>query len=147
MQIEDLKKQTAHYAIEHFIKNGMIIGLGTGSTTAYVIREIAERIKDGRLKNIIGIPTSKDSEDLAKKSNIPLGTLYTYPSIDVTIDGADEVDPNLDLIKGLGGALLREKLVAEASKQEIIVIDDRKRVKQLGEKAPLPVEIFTKTRC
>jgi ribose 5-phosphate isomerase A len=116
------------------------VGLGTGSTVEWTIKKLGERVKEGL--NIKGIPTSDRSEILAKELGIPLTTILDNPEIDLTIDGADEVDPDLNLIKGLGGALTREKVVAANSKREIIVVDDTKIVQMLGTKAPVPVEVI-----
>ena len=116
-----------------------MIGLGTGSTAAYFIKLLGERVREG-LK-IRGIPTSVRSRDLAESLGIPLTTLDECQEIDVTVDGADEVDPQLRLIKGGGGALLREKIVASATKQFIVVADASKQVPKLG-KFPLPVEVI-----
>jgi len=137
---DQLKKEAGEKAAE-YVKEGMVVGLGTGSTTEWTIRKLGEQVKDGF--EIIGIPTSIRSDQLAKELGIPLSTLLEHPSIDLTIDGADEVDPDMNLIKGLGGALTREKIVAYSSKQEIIVADDSKQVQLLGTKAPLPVEVTT----
>jgi len=134
-----LKKQAGEKACEA-IKDGMVLGLGTGSTVKWTIRKLGVMMKDGL--DIIGIPTSEWSRKLAEESKIPLTTLLEHPVIDLTIDGADEVDPNLDLIKGLGGALTREKIIASNSKKEIIVVDDTKLVQLLGTKAPVPVEVM-----
>lgn len=122
------------------VKDGQVIGLGSGTTTELAIVELGKRIRTENLE-IVGIPTSKRSESVGKKEGIPISSLDEHDKIDLTIDGADEVDPTLDLIKGLGGALLREKIVAMATEKEIIVVDDSKLVDQLGAKAPLPVEI------
>ncbi len=138
---EKLKYDAAIEAVK-FIKSDMIIGLGTGSTANYAIKIIAEKIKDGSLTNIKGIPSSKGSEQLAKELNIPLTTIDENPIIDVTLDGADEVDQNLNIIKGGGGALLREKILAQASKKEIIMIDVEKLSDHLGQKWVLPVEVI-----
>jgi ribose 5-phosphate isomerase A len=119
----------------------MVVGLGTGSTADFFIDALAAGLKDGRLKGIIGVPTSVASERRAKGDGIPLATLAQYPQTDVTVDGADEVDPKLNLIKGLGGALLREKIVAQNSKRLIIIADAGKAVAYLGAKSPLPVEV------
>ena len=118
----------------------MIVGLGTGSTVYYSILELDRRIKKEGL-NITGIPTSVATENLAKELHMPLSDLEEHPVIDVTIDGADEVSPDLDLIKGLGGALLREKIVAKNTLTEIIVVDEGKLVDELGTRSPLPVEV------
>lgn len=134
-----LKKQAGESAAE-YVKDGMVVGLGTGSTVEWTIRKIGEYVRTGM--EIIGIPTSVRSEELAKEFGIPLSTLLEHPEIDLTIDGADEVDPKLNLIKGMGGALTREKIVASSSKQEIIVVDDSKLVDVLGTKSPLPVEVL-----
>ena len=133
-----MKKLAAEKAVE-YIEDGMILGLGTGSTVEYTIRKIGEMIKEGI--NIKGIPTSMNTKKIAIEENIPLTTLEENPKIDLTIDGADEVDSNLNLIKGGGGALTREKIVAYHSKRVIIVIDETKVVKALGIDFPLPVEV------
>ena len=138
MEREDLKKQAGEKAVE-YIDDGMIVGLGTGSTVEYTIRKLGKLVRDG-LK-IKGIPTSVHTQRVAKKEKIPLTTLEENPAIDLTIDGADEVDPDLNLIKGGGGALVREKIIAFNSKKVIIVIDDSKIVKALGIDFPLPVEV------
>lgn len=134
----DLKELAAREAVK-LVKDGMVVGLGSGSTASIAIRLLGEKVRDGW--KLVGIPTSNDSEYLGRSVGITIGELKDYPEIDVTIDGADEVDPELNLIKGLGGALVREKIVAVATKQEVIVVDDSKLVKHLGQKAPLPVEI------
>ncbi len=135
----DQEKETAGRASIRFVHDGQILGLGTGSTAVHAIRAIGERVSKG-LK-IIGIPTSVRSKELAASLGIPLATLDDYQQIDVTIDGADEVDPALNLIKGGGGALLREKIIASATKQLVIVADSQKQVPCLG-KFPLPVEVI-----
>ncbi|KAA0003903.1 MAG: ribose-5-phosphate isomerase RpiA [Thermoplasmata archaeon] len=134
--MEKLKKIAAYHAVR-YIENDMVVGLGTGSTAAYAIKKIGEMVKDG-LK-IIAIPTSLSTENLAKKMGIPIATLNDYPYIDITIDGADQVDANLNLIKGGGGALLREKMVASCSRKKIIIVDESKIVEKFS--FPLPVEI------
>ena len=121
------------------MRDGDIVGLGTGSTAYFAVVALGERVKSG-LK-IIGIPTSVQTADLARQLGIPLTTLDEHPAIDITIDGADEVDPKLNLIKGGGGALLREKVVASASKRMVVVADSAKIVPVLG-KFPLPVEVI-----
>jgi len=137
-EISELKELAAQAAVEH-VEGGMVIGLGSGSTASIAIRILGEKVRRG-LK-IVGVPTSKESESLSKSVGIKIGELKDYPELDLTIDGADEVDPHLNLIKGLGGALVREKIVATHSRMEIIVIDDSKLVAYLGQKSPLPVEI------
>lgn len=141
MSLDDLKHQAALKAVE-FVQSGMIVGLGSGSTAVHATHAIGEMLADGRLHHILAIPTSQTTRQQAQRSGIPLTTLAEYPQVDITIDGADEIDPNLNLIKGLGGALLREKIVAVASKRVIIIADDRKRVSQLGSHAPVPVEVI-----
>jgi len=139
---DELKKKAAHRAVE-FIESGMIVGLGTGSTTEFAVRRVAERLKSGDLKAIVGIPTSIRTQKLAGELNIPLCGLDDRPDIDVTIDGADEVDPDLNLIKGGGGALLREKVVAQASRRNIIIVDESKLSPCLGTRWALPIEVIS----
>ena len=138
MEKEELKRLAGEKALEKF-KDGMIIGLGTGSTVEYSLKKLGKLVRDG-LK-IKGIPTSVHTKRIANEEKIPLTTLEENPEIDITIDGADEVDSNLNLIKGGGGALTREKIIAFNSKKVIIVIDDSKVVKALGIDFPLPVEV------
>ena len=134
----DLKEMAAREAVKQ-VKDGMVVGLGSGSTASIAIRLLGEKVKQGW--KIVGVPTSRDSETLGRTVGIPIGELKDYHAVDVTIDGADEVDPNLNLIKGLGGALVREKIVASVTKMEIIIVDESKLVDFLCQKAPLPVEI------
>ena len=136
---KDLEKESAGRASLRFVLDGHVVGLGTGSTAAFFIRLLGEQAKNGF--RIRGIPTSVRSRELALSLKIPLTTLDECQEIDVTVDGADEVDPELRLIKGGGGALLREKIVASATKQLVIVADATKRVAVLG-KFPLPVEVI-----
>jgi ribose 5-phosphate isomerase A len=136
---EALKRKAAERAAE-WIRDGMTVGLGTGSTVRHLLDVIAERRAGGEWGGIVGVPTSIDTERRATALGIPLATLAERPRIDVTIDGADEVDPALQLIKGLGGALLREKIVANASAQMIVIADESKCVGALG-KFALPIEI------
>ena len=135
----DAEKEAAARASLRFIQSGQVVGLGTGSTAAYFIRLLAEKVKNGL--RVRGIPTSVRSKELAESLGIPLTTLDECQEIDVTVDGADEVDPELRLIKGGGGALLREKIIASATKNLVIVADVSKRVPVLG-KFPLPVEVI-----
>ena len=135
------KKRLAGWRAAEYVQSDMVVGLGSGSTARYATLRLAERIRAGELTGIVGIPTSKDTAALARQEGIALGNLNGHPRVDITIDGADEVAPNLDLIKGLGGALLREKIVASASALHVIVVDDSKLVDLLGTRAPLPVEI------
>jgi ribose 5-phosphate isomerase A len=139
-ELEKYKKQAAEKAVE-YLEDGMAVGLGTGSTVKYALLKIGELIGANSL-DIVGIPTSKQTENLANELKIPLTDLETHPDIDVTIDGADEVDPNFVLIKGMGGALLREKIVAKNTAKQIIIVDHSKMVKKLGTKSPLPVEVL-----
>jgi ribose 5-phosphate isomerase A len=134
----DAEKEAAARASLRFVHDGDIVGLGTGSTAAFAVRLLAERVQSG-LK-IRGIPTSAHTRDLAASLGIPLTTLDEFQQIDVTIDGADEIDPQLCLIKGGGGAFLREKIIASASRQLVIIADSTKPVPVLG-KAPVPVEV------
>lgn len=140
-KIQKLKKQAAERAVE-CIESGTVVGLGHGSTASFALQRIATLLKTGALKDIIGVPCSLQVEEEARQLGIPLGTLDEHPVIDVTIDGADEVDSNLDLIKGGGGALLREKIVAQASLREIIVVDESKLSPALGTRWPVPVEVI-----
>ncbi|HWG91990.1 MAG TPA: ribose-5-phosphate isomerase RpiA [Candidatus Thermoplasmatota archaeon] len=133
------KKRAGERACDD-LKSGMIVGLGTGSTAEWAVRRVGELVKGGM--DLKGVPTSIVTEKLARECGVPLLDLNDVTRIDVTIDGADEVDPSLDLIKGLGGALLREKIVASITARQIIVVDDSKLVKRLGEKAPVPVEVL-----
>jgi ribose 5-phosphate isomerase A len=135
----DFEKETAARASLRFVQDGNIVGLGTGSTAAHAVRLLGDRVRAG-LK-IRGIPTSTGTRDLALASGIPLTSLDEFQQIDVTIDGTDEFDPQLNLIKGGGGALLREKVIASASKQLVIIADASKQVATLG-KFPLPVEVI-----
>jgi ribose 5-phosphate isomerase A len=133
------KKRAAALRAVEWIRNGMTVGLGTGSTAYYAIEAIGRLVREGY--DLLGVPTSKSTEKLAEEFGVPLVSLDDVDVIDITIDGADEVDPKLRLIKGMGGALLREKIVASISKQEIIAVDDSKLVEVLGTKSPLPVEV------
>lgn len=136
---DDSKKIAAERAIE-FVSEGQVVGLGTGSTTAYAIKALGRLVKEGL--NIKGVPTSLASHDLARELGIPLVDLNLVEKIDITIDGADEVDPRFNMIKGGGGALTREKLVAISSVKKVFIIDDGKLVTHLGESRLLPVEVL-----
>lgn len=138
-QAED-KRLASEWAAD-LVEPGMVVGLGTGSTAIFAVRRIARRLRDGSLHDIVGIPTSEGTRAAAVEEGIPLTDLQQHPVIDLTIDGADEVDPAYNLIKGGGGALLREKIVAQASRREIIVIDATKRSGRLGTLHALPVEV------
>ena len=137
---ETLKREAAERAVA-FVRSGMVVGLGTGSTAVWAVRRIGALLAAGQLQRIVGIPTAEVTAREAERCGVPLGSLDEHPSVDVTIDGADEIDPALNLIKGLGGALLREKIVAAASRRLVIVADDSKRVAQLATRAPVPVEV------
>jgi len=137
---DELKIRAAIRAVD-FIESEMVLGLGTGSTANFAIERIGEKIQSGDLQNIVGIPSSERTALLARKLDIPLTNLEANPSIDLTIDGADEVDPELNVIKGGGGALLIEKIVAQASRRNIIIVDESKLSPQLGTKWALPVEV------
>jgi ribose 5-phosphate isomerase A len=144
-----LKAAAAEGAVEQEVRSGMRLGLGTGSTAVLTLESIAARLRDGRLADLAGVPTSEATAAHARKLGIALVTLDQAPALDVTIDGADEIDPSLRLIKGLGGAQLREKVVACASARMVVVADESKLVEQLGDRAPLPVEVvpFARPVC
>jgi ribose 5-phosphate isomerase A len=133
-------KQAAGRRAAELATDGMTLGLGTGSTVWFTLERLAERIAKEGLR-VRGVPTSVDTEDKARTLGIPLATLDEVESIDLTIDGADEVDPRFDLVKGGGGALLREKVVASISRREVIVVGPDKQVERLAERFPLPVEV------
>jgi ribose 5-phosphate isomerase A len=133
------KRQAAEHAL-HYVQSGMVIGLGTGSTARHVLDGLAARLNDGRLREIVGVPTSEATAATAQRLGIAIATLDQRPRLDLAIDGADEIDPALNLIKGLGGALLREKIVAASAERFIVIADETKLVDQLGTRAPLPVE-------
>lgn len=135
-----LKQLAAEAALEQ-VSSGMTVGLGTGSTAAFMIEGLGRLIRDGELKDIRGVPTSEATAALARQAGIPL-TGLSAQGVDLAIDGCDEVDPSLRLIKGLGGALTREKLVAVAARRFVIVADESKAVSTLGELAPVPVEVI-----
>jgi len=140
----DHEKEAAARASLQFVKDGQVVGLGSGSTATHFIKLLGEKVRNGF--RVRGIPTSVRSRELAESLRIPLTTLDECQEIAVTVDGADEVDPQLRLIKGGGGALLREKIVASASKQMVVVADATKQVQRLG-KFPLPVEVIRFARA
>ena len=140
MDIPALKKRAAYRAVEE-VRSGMIVGLGHGSTAAFAIERLGELIRSGALVNVRGVPCSLAVRLAARKAGIPLTDLNRNPVIDLTIDGADQVDDALDLIKGGGGALLREKMVAQASRREIIILDESKMTPILGMRRAVPVEV------
>ncbi len=141
VQISELKQKAAWYAVR-LVESGMVVGMGHGSTAGFAIRCIAELLRTGELKDILGVPCSIQVEIEAQQLGIPLTTLEEHPVVDLTIDGADQVDASLNLIKGGGGALLREKIVAQASRREVIVVDETKLAPVLGTNRPVPVEII-----
>ena len=136
----NLKQQAAMKALD-YVQSGMVLGLGSGSTSVFFVDFLGEKLKSGELKDILGVPTSLSTANRAKALGIPLGTLTDHPKLDLAVDGADEVDPQLNLIKGLGRALLREKIVEIHTKQFVVIVDESKLVKRLGQKGALPVEI------
>lgn len=139
---DELKRQAAREAVA-LVEPGMTLGLGTGSTARRVLEAIAERRERGELDGILGVPTSSDTKDYARQLGIPLASLDETFHLDMTLDGADEVDPALQLIKGLGGALLWEKIVAAATDRLVIVVDQTKLVDTLATRSPLPVEVVS----
>lgn len=140
MNEDEMKKAVAERAVADYVKDGMHVGLGTGSTAYHAINKIGELVKEGM--SLTCVATSTRSKNQALDLGINVVELDDVPYLDVTIDGADEVDPELNLIKGLGGALLMEKIVASASKTLVIVVDESKLVNPLGTKSPLPVEVL-----
>ncbi len=141
-EIAAWKRQAAQAAAE-VVESGMIVGLGSGSTSLLAIRHIAQRLKQGTLRDIAALPTSNAVEAEARRLGIPLVNLDRPPAIDLTIDGADELDSQWNMIKGGGGALLREKLVAQLSRREIIAIDETKLSPCIGTRWPVPVEVIS----
>jgi ribose 5-phosphate isomerase A len=140
----DLYKQAAAaWAVDTFFQPGMVVGLGTGSTAAFAVRRLAELREHGQLLDVAGVPTSHATEALARGLGVPLTTLEDHPVLDVTVDGADEVAPDLSLIKGGGGALLREKVVAQASRRVVILVDAAKLSPMLGTRWAVPVEVLS----
>lgn len=138
--IEEAKKNAAIAAVKH-VRDKFVVGLGSGSTAAYAIQEIGRLIHQKNWK-ILGVPTSYQAFHLAVDNGISITTLNEHPKLNLTIDGADQVDSELNLIKGMGGALTKEKIVASASKQNIIVIDETKLTKKLGTNQPVPIEVL-----
>ncbi len=137
----DSLKRAVGIAAAELVDSGMRLGLGTGSTVAHLLVALSERLHAGALVDVVGVPTSLRTAREARDLGIPLTSLTETPVLDLTIDGADEVDPDLNLIKGLGGALLREKMVAQASGRLAIMVDDSKMVPALGTRGPVPVEV------
>ncbi|KAL8531799.1 hypothetical protein ACS0TY_008409 [Phlomoides rotata] len=139
---DDLKRIAAYKAVEH-VKSGMVIGLGTGSTAKHAVDRIAELLRQGKLKDITGIATSVKTHEQAVSLGIPLSDLDSHPIVDLAIDGADEVDPDLNLVKGRGGSLLREKMVESVSEKFIVVVDESKLMPYIGGSGlAMPVEVI-----
>jgi ribose 5-phosphate isomerase A len=136
----ELKRLAAEQAVQ-LVESGMVVGLGSGTTAAYAVSRVGELLGAGTLRNLLAVPTSLATEAAARAAGIPLAPPDHPPPVDLTIDGADEVEPQLDMIKGHGGALLREKIVAQASRRLVIIVDDSKLSPRLGLKSPLPVEV------
>lgn len=135
------KRQAAELAVT-FIQSGMALGLGSGSTSIFAVRRIGELIQRGELRDVRGLPSSEVVAEEARRAGVPLFAEGDPTSLDLTIDGADEVDPDLNLIKGGGGALTREKIVAQASRREIIIVDETKLSPRLGTRWPVPIEVL-----
>src|SRR5687768_940135 len=134
-------KKRAAVAAMAYVKDGMIVGLGTGSTSRHFHEALGAAVREGRLRDIKGVPTSEWAADFAQQQGVALTSLAQHPQPDVTVDGADEIDPQMNLIKGLGGALLREKIVAASSRRMVVIADSSKVVNKLGTTQPLPVEV------
>jgi ribose 5-phosphate isomerase A len=135
----NLKRQASRQALA-YVRSGMVLGLGSGSTVGYFVDMLGESLESGTLREIVGVPTSQATADRARALRIPLASLAEHPRLDLAVDGADEVDPDLNLIKGLGRALLREKIVEIHADRFLVVVDESKLVPRLG-RGPLPVEI------
>lgn len=138
MGVDEAKRAAGAHAAEQ-VQDGQIVGLGSGTTAARAVEALGRRVDEGL--DIAGVPTSHATAQLAEEVGIELATLDDHPEVDVTLDGADEVTPDLQLIKGLGGALVRERIVAAASDELVILVDPRKLVDELGERSPVPVEV------
>lgn len=138
---DELKRDAGYKAVDDHVQSGTTIGLGTGSTAYYAVERVGQKLKSGQLKDIVAIPTSERTKQQALQLGIPLATLDTHPHVDVAIDGADAVDPALNLVKGGGGAHFREKIVEAAAKKFIVIVDDSKLCRGLGPSFPVPVEI------
>lgn len=137
---DDLKRNAAAAAVE-LVESGMVLGLGTGSTVAHFLDLLGARLESGQVKDVVGVPSSIRTGREARQAGIPLTSLGEHPRMDLTVDGADEVTPHLDLVKGMGGALLREKMVAQVSDRFVIIADASKAVERLGTLSSLPVEV------
>ncbi|KAK1324941.1 putative ribose-5-phosphate isomerase [Acorus calamus] len=139
---DDLKRMAAHRAVD-YVKSGMVLGLGTGSTAVHAIRRIGDLLRRGELSSIVGIPTSKQTEEQATEAGIPLSDLECHPSVDLAIDGVDEVDPHMNLVKGRGGSLLREKMIEGTCERFVVIVDESKLVDCIGgSRLAMPVEVI-----
>ena len=149
VDLEPLKREASEAAIEAEVRSGMVLGLGTGSTAAWLLDGLARQLSEGALSGIAGVPTSERTAQRCRELGIPLIDLERRPSLDLAIDGADEIALDLSLIKGLGGAHLREKVVARSAERFVVVADETKLVSRLGERAAVPVEVipFARPLC
>lgn len=138
---DELKKQVGYKAVDDYVKSGTVIGLGTGSTAYFAVERVGQLLKSQVLRDIIAVPTSRRTREQAESLGIPLTTLDEHSHLDVAIDGADEVDPDLNLVKGGGGALFREKIVEKCADKLIVIVDESKMCDGLGPGFPVPVEI------
>jgi ribose 5-phosphate isomerase A len=138
---EDRRKRQAAERAVSLVESGMRLGLGTGSTALHVLHVLAERLTEGELRDVAGVATSRATEAEARRLGVPLISLDARQNLDLCIDGTDEFDPHLDLVRGMGGALLWERIVADACDRVVIVADESKRVRRLGQRSPVPVEI------
>jgi len=138
---DELKKLVGYKSIDDYVESGMVVGLGTGSTAYFAVERLGQKLASGELEDIVAIPTSVRTKEQAESLGIPLVTLDTHSKLDVAIDGADEVDPDLNLVKGGGGALLREKMVEVCADKFIVIVDESKLTDALGPGFPVPVEI------
>ncbi len=141
MNAEEMKKAVAREALK-FIEDEMVVGLGTGSTTAYFIRYLGKLIMEGELEDVYGVPTSHQSRLLAIESGVPVVSLDEVDAIDIAVDGADEVDPHMNLIKGRGGALTMEKIIEYRAGTFLVLVDESKLVERLGQRVPVPIEVI-----
>lgn len=139
-ETESLKRAAAREAVG-LVESGMRLGLGTGSTVAHFLDLLGDRVRSGEVADVVGVPTSIHTRERCGELGIPVGELHELAPLDLAVDGADEVDPSVNLIKGMGGALLREKMVAAEARRFVIIADERKAVSRLGERSPVPVEV------
>jgi ribose 5-phosphate isomerase A len=138
----EIEKRSAGFAAVSEVRSGMTLGLGTGSTVRFFLDALAEALERGELQGVRGVPTSLDTEARCQALGIPVVELPEGAPLDLAVDGADEVAPSLDLVKGLGGALLREKIVAQAARRFVVIVDSEKEVPSLGSRSPVPVEVL-----